>query len=120
MPAVWLAHLEEEATDDEEGTESEDPDGLDGMHSRKRIVPTTAAAQIISSEIVCWQNQPEKNPILNHKEGMTPKEGSPDPSRKGNSTKVPQDRIAKGVGQLHTDSLLESQSPSSDVQGQKT
>ena len=30
-PAVWLAHLEEEATDDEEDAESEDPDGLDGM-----------------------------------------------------------------------------------------
>ena len=30
-PAVQLANLEEEATDDEEGTDSEDPDGLDGM-----------------------------------------------------------------------------------------
>ena len=29
-PAVQLTHLEEETTDDEEGTESEDPDGLDG------------------------------------------------------------------------------------------
>ena len=29
-PAVQLTHLEEEATDDEEGAESEDPDGLDG------------------------------------------------------------------------------------------
>ena len=30
-PVVQLAHLEEEAPDDEEGTDSEDPDGLDGM-----------------------------------------------------------------------------------------
>ena len=30
-PAVHLAHLEEKAADDEEGAESEDPDGLDGM-----------------------------------------------------------------------------------------
>ena len=29
-PAVWLAHLEEEATGNEEGADSEDPDGLDG------------------------------------------------------------------------------------------
>ena len=29
--AVWLAHLEEEATDDEEGADSKDPDGLGGM-----------------------------------------------------------------------------------------
>ena len=31
IPAVKLANLEEEASDDEEGAESEDPDGLDGM-----------------------------------------------------------------------------------------
>ena len=30
-PVMQLAHLEEEAPDDEEGTDSEDPDGLDGM-----------------------------------------------------------------------------------------
>ena len=30
-PAVQLVHLEEEAPDDEEGTDSEDPDGLDGI-----------------------------------------------------------------------------------------
>ena len=28
---VQLAHLEEEAPDDEEGTDSEDPDGLEGV-----------------------------------------------------------------------------------------
>ena len=30
-PAVQLAHLEEEAPDDEEGTDSEDPDDLDSI-----------------------------------------------------------------------------------------
>ena len=30
-PGVWLVHLEEEAPDDEEDTDSEDPDGLDGI-----------------------------------------------------------------------------------------
>ena len=34
--AVWVAHLEEESTDKEEGIESEDPDGIEsitGIHS---------------------------------------------------------------------------------------
>ena len=31
MPGVYLAHLEEVSTDNGEGTESEDPDGLDGV-----------------------------------------------------------------------------------------
>ena len=74
-PAVQLAHLEEEAADDEEGAESKDPDGLDGMTEEFVVClakavkdaqqeekhATTAAAQIISSEIVCWWNQLERN-----------------------------------------------------------
>ena len=76
-PAVWLAHLEEETTNDEEDADSEDPDGFGGMteefmvcltewwrmHSKKRNAATTAAAQIILSGIVCWWNQPERNQI---------------------------------------------------------
>ena len=30
-PAVWVAHLEEESADKEEGTESKDPDGIKGI-----------------------------------------------------------------------------------------
>ena len=30
-PAVWLAHLEEKSTNKEGGTESEDPDGIEGV-----------------------------------------------------------------------------------------
>ena len=70
-PAVQLVHLEEEAPDDEEGTDSENPDGLDGMmqrnswcaspepwkmHSKMRNAVIIAGAQIISSGIVYWWN----------------------------------------------------------------
>ena len=30
-PAVWVAHLEEEGTDKEEGAESKDPKGIEGV-----------------------------------------------------------------------------------------
>ena len=30
-PAVWVAHLEEESTDTEEGIESKDPNGIKGI-----------------------------------------------------------------------------------------
>ena len=30
-PAVWIAHLVEESTSKEEGTESEDPNGIKGV-----------------------------------------------------------------------------------------
>ena len=30
-PVVWVAHLEEESTNKEEGTESEDPSGIEGV-----------------------------------------------------------------------------------------
>ena len=30
-PAVWVAHLEEESANKEEGVESEDPNGIEGV-----------------------------------------------------------------------------------------
>ena len=30
-PSVWMAHLEEKSTDEEEGIDNEDPDGIEGM-----------------------------------------------------------------------------------------
>ena len=67
-PVVQLSHLEEEAPDDEEGTDSEDPDGLDGIMEEFMVHLIRAvkdaqqdekccyhcSSQIISSRIVCW------------------------------------------------------------------
>ena len=41
-PAVQLAHLEEEAADDEEGADREDPDGLDGVTEEFMVCLTRA------------------------------------------------------------------------------
>ena len=30
-PSAWVAHLEEESADQEEGAEGEDPDGIEGV-----------------------------------------------------------------------------------------
>ena len=43
-PAVWVAHLEEEGTDKEEGTESEDPNGIEGV-TKEFIVPLARAVK---------------------------------------------------------------------------
>ena len=63
-----MAHLEEESTDKEEGTESEDPNGIKGvteefivhlaravrMLSKRTNAATTAAAQSTLSVKVHW------------------------------------------------------------------
>ena len=67
------------------------------MHSRKRNVASTAAAQIISSEIVHWWNQPERKQFKPQR-GDGIKEGSPDPSRKGDSAKGIPGSDAQGIG----------------------
>ena len=41
-PAVQLTHLEEEAPNDEEGTDSKDPNGLDGMVEEFMVCLTRA------------------------------------------------------------------------------
>ena len=73
-PDVWVVHLEEESTNKEEGTESENPNGIEGiteefvvflarqwrMLSRRRNAATTAAAWSTLSMIACWWRHPEQ------------------------------------------------------------
>ena len=42
IPAVQLTHLEEESTGKEEGTESEDPDGINGVREEFKVHLTRA------------------------------------------------------------------------------
>ena len=39
VPTVWLAHLEEESTEKEEGTESEDPNDIEGVTEESIVAP---------------------------------------------------------------------------------
>ena len=53
-PAVQLAHLEEEATDDEEGAESEDPDGIDGVTEEFMVCLTRGVKDVQQEEKHCY------------------------------------------------------------------
>ena len=53
-PAVWLAHLEEEAPDNKEGTDSEDPDGLDGMTEKFMVCLTRAVKDAQQDQKCCY------------------------------------------------------------------
>ena len=53
-PAVWLAHLEEEASDYEEGTDSEDPDGLDGMTEEFMVCLARAVKDAQQDKKCCY------------------------------------------------------------------
>ena len=108
-PAVQLAHLEEEATGDEEGAESEDPDGLDGV-TEEFMECLARAVKDVQQEEKCWYHcsspdnfirdcplvkSARKEPNLNCKEGMAPKKGAQTPLGKATPQKVPQDRMPR-------------------------
>ena len=108
-PAVWLAHLEEEATDDEEGIESEDPDGIDGMTEEFMENLARAVKDAQQEEKCCYHcsnldhfirdyllvKSARKEPNLNCKEGMAPKKGAQTPLGKATPLKVPRDEMFK-------------------------
>ena len=53
-PAVQLAHLEEEATDNEESAKSEDPDGINGMTKEFTVHLTRAVKEAQLEEKHCY------------------------------------------------------------------
>ena len=90
-PAVQLAHLEEGAHHDEEGTDSKDPDGLDGLTEEFMVCLARRAVKDVQQDEKCCyhcSNQDHfirdcllvklarKEPHLNHKEEMAPKKGA--------------------------------------------
>ena len=108
-PAVWLAHLEKEATDDEGSTENKDPDGLDGMTEEFMVCLTRAVKEAQQVEKCCYHcSSPDKyirdcllvksarkKPNLNCKEGMAPKKGDQTPLGKAILPKLAQDGMPK-------------------------
>ena len=130
-PAVRVAHLEEEGSDEEAGTKSEDPDGLDGV-TEEFIVCLARAVKEAQKEKYCYHCSIKEHFIcecplmkssgstthLNQKEGMVPEKGvwtlrSKWPSQRCLWRGCPRHRTS------HTDSLLESQSLPPMVLGQK-
>ena len=108
-PVVQLAHLEEEAPDDEEATNSKDPDGLDGMMEEFMVCLARAVKDAQQDKKCCYHcSSPDhvirdcplvkstrKEPNLNHKERMVPKKRAWSPLGKVTPLKAPQDRLPK-------------------------
>ena len=106
-PAVQVAHLEEESTNKEEGTESEDSDGIEGVTEEYIVHPARAVIDAQQEEICCYYS-PEHfihncpvvkasrtDPHLNQEEGMAPKKGTWTPQGKVTTPKAPQDGMPK-------------------------
>ena len=111
-PAVWVAHLEEESTDKEEGPESEDPDGIEGITKEFTVCLTRAVKDAQQEKKHCYHcSSPEHYihdcPLVKvswmdlqfkPKGADGAKEGSPGPSRKSNHPKGAPRGDAKGIG----------------------
>ena len=106
---VQLAHLEEEAPDDEEGTDTKDPDGLDGIMKEFMVYLTRAMNDAQQDEKCCYHcSSPDhfirdcplvksarKEPHLNCREGMALNKGVWTPLGNVTLLKVPQDQMPK-------------------------
>ena len=107
-PVVWVADLEEESADKEEGAESKDPDAIEGI-TEEFIVHITRAVKDAQQEKCCyhcssWEHFIQDCPLvkasridshLNQKEGMVPKKGAWAPQGKVTTLKSLQDRMPK-------------------------
>ena len=107
--------MEEESADKEEGTESEDPDGIEGI-TKEFIVHLARAVKDAQQEkkMLLPLQQPralylrlpvgegiQRRLTFKLKGGDSAKEGSPGPSRKNNHTEGAPRQDAKGIG-CHT------------------
>ena len=109
VPTVQLAHLEEESAKKEEGTESEDPNGIEGVTEEFIVCLMRAVKDAQQEEKCCYHCSSLEHFIhecplvkasrmdshLNWKEGMAPKKGSQTPQGKVAMPKASQDRMPK-------------------------
>ena len=108
-PAVWVVHLEEEGTDKEGGTESEDPNDIEGVTEEFIVHLARAVKDAQQEEKHCYHcSSPEhficECPLvkafrtathLNQKNGMAPEKGAQASQVKVAKPKVPQDGMPK-------------------------
>ena len=101
--------MEEEATDDEEGTDWEDSDGLGGMTEEFMVCLARAVKDAQQDKKCCYHcispdhfirdcplvKSVRKEPNLNHSGGMVPKKGAQTPLGKVTLRKAPQDGMPK-------------------------
>ena len=104
-PTVWVAHLEEDSTDKEEGAKSNDPNGIKGVTEEFIVCLAKAVKEAQQDEKCCYHcSSPEhfisKCPLvkasrtathLNQMEGMVLEKGAKTPQGKAAKPKVPQE-----------------------------
>ena len=120
-PAVWVAHLDKDGTDKEEGAESNDPNGIEGMTEEFIVYLARAMKDAQQEEKCCYHcSSPEhfihECPLvkasratthLNQKEGQHQRRESRPLKSRGPSQRHPR-RGHPRHRALHIDSLLES------------
>ena len=108
-PSAWVAHMEEESINKEEGINSEDPGGIEGMTEDFIVCLARAVKDTQQVEKHCYHCSSLDHFILdcplvaasrtdshlNQKEGITPKKGAQTPPGKVATVKVPQDGMPK-------------------------
>ena len=108
-PALWVTHLEEENVDKEECTDSEDPDGIEGVMEEFIVCLARAVKDAQQKEKCCYhcssldhfiQDCPlvmasRTDTHLNRKDGTAPKKGAMTPQGKVTTPKMPQDGVPK-------------------------
>ena len=96
MPAVCLAHMEEESHKKDEVVDSEDSDGIEGVMEEFMVHLARAVKDAQKEERCCYHcssldhficdcplvKASRTNPQLNHKEGTEPKKGAWSPQMK--------------------------------------
>ena len=109
MPAVYLAHLEEESTKKDEGVDSEDPNGIEGVMEEFMVCLARAMKDAQKEEKCCYQctsldhfiqdcplvKASRMNSHLNHKERMVPKKGAQAPQMKVTMPMTPPEGVPK-------------------------
>ena len=114
-PVVSVAHLEEEGSDKEVGTESEDPDGIDGMIEEFIVHLVRAMKEAQQDEKHCYHCSSMEHFIcewplvkasrsathLNQKEGTALEKGAWTPQAKMTKPKVLPEGTPKAYGITH-------------------
>ena len=107
--AVWLAHLEEEVTDNDDDAVSEEPGGIDNLTEEFIVCLTRAVKEAQKEEKHCCHCSSLEHFIrecplvksartdshLNSKEGTVLKKGAWTPQAKMTPSKVPQEGVSK-------------------------
>ena len=109
IPAVRAVHLEEEGSEEEVGTESEDPDGIKGVTEEVIVCLARVAKETQKDEKQCYYCSSTDHFIcecllvktsrpathLNWKEGTVPEKGAQTPQVKVTKLKVPPEGMPK-------------------------